>query len=308
MQADSSDGKNEGMPAPVIHEFAPVARELSGCQSRSDLLSGPRRQPIAQLVMATAAMCDASVLSLDVFDTFLLRNDKSEARRFFELSTLVRRKIGSASTQSASIPHADVDFLVARIDAMALCYRVRTAVEGCREGHIRSVVRAARLALDLPIEIEEEFLAAEVEYESECVIINPALLDAAREFKARGGRVVLMSDMYLGSEQIKAIIERLDPSVCRIIDEVFSSADHVLSKRSGKIFALVERSLGKSGADFLHIGDALEGDIFQARSAGWNVLHFPISHAESVRRAADLSRFQTELAALGHDSTRWAKV
>lgn len=304
----ASDSTIEEFPDPVIHEFAPVARELLACNARFDLLDGTQRDVIVKYLQEAIAEANPSVLSMDVFDTFLLRNDKSEARRFYELSAFVRGRIADALKPPSEKLPGDLDFLVARVDAMALCYRTRKAVEGCREGRIRDIIRVSRRALDLRVEAEAIFLDAELDYEVENLRINPALFEVAQWFRKRGGRVVLISDMYLGKDEIAEVIARLDPSAATVFDEIFSSADHGVSKRAGKIFGLIERESAKVGIDFLLIGDALEGDVFRARAAGWGALHFPISNAESARRSRDLARFGTEMQALGCDVTQWAKV
>ncbi len=118
----------------------------------------------------------------------------------------------------------------------------------------------------------------------------------------------MLSDMYLGKDEIVAILRRLDPSSSDLIGDVFSSADHILSKRAGKIFKLVEQKFDAAPAEFFHIGDAFEGDVYQARKAGWGALHFPVSTAEQARRSLDLASFVSQMKALGLDVSPWAKV
>jgi hypothetical protein len=296
------------LPAAVIHEFAPVARELLACDDRRGLLRGERRDPIRRLIGETIESVGPGVLSFDVFDTFLLRNGKAEARRFLEISQLARRRCVKALALPADELPSDVDFLIARADAMTLSYRTRAAVDGCREGHIREVVGAARRSLGLPREADAILLKAEIDCEVASLAINPVLLDVARDFRASGGKVILVSDMYLGKEEIGAVIRAIDPLAADVADEVFSSADHIVSKRSGKIFPLIEKQLQQSAEEFIHIGDALEGDVFQPRAAGWHAMHFPVSLAELARRSESLSRFVSEMSDFGHDVTRWAKV
>lgn len=308
MRAPTESEPSGKPPAVVIHEFAPVARALLACDDRRELLNGERRDPIKRLIDETIESEGPGVLSLDVFDTFLLRNDKSEARRFLEISQLARRRVAEELEVPAETLPSDIDFLIARADAMSLSYRTRKPVDGCREGHIREVVGAARRALGLPREADAIFLKAEIACEVENLAINPVLLDIARGFRANGGKVVLVSDMYLGKEEIGAIVQGIDPHAASVADEIFSSADHVVSKRSGKVFPLIERELREPAAEFLHIGDALEGDVFEPRAAGWHAVHFPVSRAELARRSADLGRFVAEMSDLGHDVTRWAKV
>jgi len=305
-RTSASAGTRETLPDPVIHEFAPIARQLLDCESRPALLKSAGAEALAAEIEKTIEDSEPSVLSLDVFDTLLLRDAVSEARRFFNIAARARENVENAFGKR-DWPTA-LDFLFARVDAMALCYRTREAVEGCREGKIGDIIRVARRTLDLPAEAESALLEAELDVETQSLTLNAILIDIVRDFRAAGGRVVLLSDMYLGKSEILSLVRRLDRSAAEEIDEVFSSADHIVSKRSGKIFALVEREFRKSPAEFLHIGDALEGDVFRARQAGWSALHFPIARAESAKRERDLATFIEEMSELGHDVTRWAKV
>jgi FMN phosphatase YigB (HAD superfamily) len=306
MQSPRETGDRSKLPDPVVHEFAPVAHALLACEDRRDFMRGGDAGRIKGLIQEAIDETNPRVLSLDVFDTLLLRDGKSEARRFWEISVAARRRVAAnLGSKSSAIP-AEIDFLTARADAMAQCYRTRKAVDGCREGRIGDILRAARRSLGLPAATDAILLETELSCEIASLALNPVLADVARDFREAGGKVVLVSDMYLGEAEIGAILKGLDRDA--LADEIFSSADHVVSKRSGKIFGLIEQRLDEPADAFLHIGDALEGDVMAPRRAGWKALHFPISRAEAAKRAADLESFIAEMDAKGCDVTRWAKV
>ncbi|MFM9863057.1 MAG: HAD family hydrolase [Micropepsaceae bacterium] len=292
------------LPPPVVYDFAPVARELLVCDSRAALLNGGKGADIRKALDREIEKAAPRVLSFDVFDTFLLRNNKPETARYLELSARIAERLAGAVPK----PPADIDLLLARLQGMAFSYRTRKAVDGCREGHIEQVVRYARAALNLPRETEDTFLAAELDYETANLTVNPILAAVASAFRARGGKVILVSDMYLGAKEINLILTRLSNGVNNWYDKIYSSADHVLSKRSGKIFPFIEKDLSVPGKEFLHIGDAWEGDIVRPREAGWNALHFPISTRETGARESALRVFVGDLKTRGHDLTQWARV
>jgi FMN phosphatase YigB (HAD superfamily) len=291
-------------PPPVVYDFAPVARELLACDSRAALLNGSNAAAIRKALDREIERVAPRVLSFDVFDTFLLRNNKPETARYFELSARIAERLEGAVKK----PPADVDLLLARLQGMAFSYRTRKAVDGCREGHIEQVVRYARTALDLKRDTEEVFLAAELDYETANLTVNPILAAVASAFRARGGKVVLVSDMYLGAKEINLILTRLSNGVNNWYDKIYSSADHILSKRSGKIFPFIEKDLGHPAKEFLHIGDAWEGDVVRPRDAGWSAIHFPVSTAETAERERALRTFVDDLKKRGHDLTQWAKL
>jgi predicted HAD superfamily hydrolase len=291
-------------PPPVIYDFAPVARELLACHSRQALLTSEKAAALRKAIEDEIAAKKVSVLSFDVFDTFLLRNNKPETARYHELSARIRDRIAAQLTN----PPRDIDLLIARLRGMDFSYRTRKAVDGCREGHIEQVIRVARTALNLPRETEAAFLETELDYETANLTVNPLLAGIASAFRSRGGKVILVSDMYLGKTEIASILNRLSGGVTGWYDKIYSSADHVLSKRSGKIFGVIEKDLIVPSKGFLHIGDAWEGDVMRPREAGWNAMHFPISRAETAERERALRAFVATLKASGHDLTQWARL
>lgn len=296
--------ENATLPPPVVYDFTPIARELLDCGSRIALLNGGKGADIRKLLDREIEDLNPRVLSFDVFDTFLLRNNKPETARYLELSNRLSERLAGTGAK----PPSGVDLLLARLDGMAFSYRTRKAVDGCREGHIEQVVRFARLALNLREETEEAFQAAELDYETANLTVNPILAAVATAFRARGGKVILVSDMYLGAKEIGTILTRLSNGVNNWHDKIYSSADHIVSKRSGKIFPLIEKDLGVAAKECLHIGDAWEGDVVRAREAGWNALHFPVSMRETSERERALRAFVEDLKTRGHDLTKWARL
>jgi predicted HAD superfamily hydrolase len=300
LNSESSDGT--ALPPPEIHEFAPVARELIACGARPEFLSGDAAERIKKAIEEVIETVEPRVLSFDVFDTFLLRNDKPETARYHELCCIIRDRIAKDGAPS------EIDLLIARLRGMAFSYRTRKAVDGCREGHIDQVIRVMRTWLNLPREIEPKILDTELDYEAQNLTLNPVLERLARDFKAGGGKVVLISDMYLGKKEVAAILKRIDDGLPRLFDRIYSSADHIVSKRSGKIFPLIEKDLAAASEEFLHVGDAWEGDVVRARDAGWNALHFPVARQEILRREQALLDWVKALKAQGHDFERQARL
>jgi FMN phosphatase YigB (HAD superfamily) len=297
----------DSFPAPVIQDFAPVARELLACDSRIALLRGEGGLLVKQAIVDTIEEYAPRILSLDVFDTFLLRNDKAEAARYLELSQILRTQLEAIGIEGCE-RLSEFDLLLARVDALKLSYRIRPAVEGCREGTIGQALRIARRALGLAPDVEQLMLECELAYEAANVALNPVLLECAEQFRSRGGKVVLLSDMYLGRADIEGIVRRIDHDVPHLIHAIFSSGDHAVSKASGKMFALVEREFRLPPEAFLHIGDAWQGDVQRCREAGWFALHFPVSRAELARREESLVCLCADLERSGHDGRPWAKL
>lgn len=220
-------------------------------------------------------------MSLDVFDTLLLRNDVPEARRFWEIAGDCADRLGAGD---------QLNHFRARQEAMRLSYRARPAVEGCRDGCINDVLRMQCGSLGLPTSRAAEMREIEISVEAASLAPNMGILQAAAEFRERGGTAILISDMDLDGDAIADIIRRVH-NHAEVFDALFSSADCVVCKRSGRIFPFVEEALRLAPSDFVHWGDSLDGDVRRPRAAGWRSHHFPVSDAEVAQRHDALTAF-----------------
>lgn len=279
-QGSLDAGSAADLPDPIIQDFAPLARELSAVTCRRSWMR-QNAACLAAAVMDCFGGTGREVLSLDVFDTLLLRDDVPEAERFWELSGRCAERLGGGD---------QLDHFLARQEAMRLSYRTRPDVQGCREGCLDDVLRMQCRALGLPKSDAAEMKSIEVELEVESLEANAGFMMAAAEVRRQGGRVVLISDMYLDGATIAEIVGRVCGEV-DLFDGIFSSADFVVSKRAGKIFPVVEQALRLPASAFVHWGDSLEADVRRARAAGWESHHFPVSDAEIARRQHALSAF-----------------
>lgn len=250
------------------------------------------------------------VLSFDVFDTFLLRNNKSEARRYWEMSVSIHNEISANRDlylKDGNVPTV-FDLVMARAEGMKMTYRTRPPVSGCVEGDIREVYRlmvdTMKLS-DVALEMLEDI---EVKYEINNLIVNEPFAAVAREVRGQGVKVILLSDMYLPADIIDRIATEKFHQNDKLYDRIFSSCDMVVSKRSGKIFKVVEEELREVGAGFLHIGDSLVGDVYRPADEGWLSMHFPISSSEINDRQTCLSNFIREMDDNGINVKDWAKV
>ncbi|MEZ0167567.1 HAD family hydrolase [Microvirga sp. TS319] len=292
-----------GAPSPVIHQFGHLARVITSSSDRAALFRD-RGHELAQKHI-WPLLEGIEILSLDVFDTALLRNKKSEARRYFEMAKGFVAYLRDAE-RLPDIQVAAIDVLLARALGMGVSYRARTPVQGSREGSIDDVNEICARILRLDQDTKSTLLKMEVDYEVGNLVPNAMLLEISEHFRAAGGKVILLSDMYLPAPAIEEIAERVAGK--RFFDHVFSSCDFVVSKRSGRIFKEVEDVLKAQSSQFLHIGDSLLGDVTRARQAGWQALHLPISNTEVTEREEDLFLFLEEMSAMGIDVSPWAKV
>lgn len=212
------------------------------------------------------------VLSFDIFDTIFLRNHRAELTRFWDVSTLVARTL---SNDYQSIDAHDV--LMARLMANRLSYRLSPVREGCREGTIDEIYRLILQQLGVPASETtiQACIDVELSYEVTQLTVNQPLLSLIRRHIAKGGRAIYISDMYLRAAHINQLLSRLGVDI-GLFAATYSSADTILSKRSGKIWPLILHDLGVHASQVVHIGDSLVSDYQSPRTQGISAVYLPI--------------------------------
>ncbi|MGP1356706.1 HAD family hydrolase [Roseicyclus sp.] len=273
-------------PGRRLVRFDAIEAELTRTKDRLALLrdDGFRQRLFRALDLRLAEHGDGGVLSLDVFDTLLLRDGSSELRRFVE--------IGARMAAHAGRGIEPVDAFLARHLGTQASYRAGPRVDGCGEGSLTEIHLTAARLLGLPDGVAEDFIAIELDYEATRLVPNPLLMEYLARHRARGGKVVLISDMYMHAPQIADLLSRCGIGR-EIWDALFSSADTKVSKASGGIFARVPDVAG--AGHVLHVGDSLRGDFAQPRAAGWDSLLLPIPQALLARRAQDHRACEADL-------------
>mgnify|MGYP001766888942 CR=1 FL=1 len=222
------------------------------------------------------------ILSLDVFDTFVLRDNSSELTRFYEIGGLMAKIVKERADKEVS----QVDAFTARYLGTKATYRASRTVRGCREGSLEELHRTASRLLVGDTSLAESFIKAELDYEATRLEQNPFLVQYLRDYRAAGGRAVLVSDMYMHATQVGALLSRLGIAP-EDYDLLMSSGDTKVSKASGGIFSLVESQMGEGAERFVHVGDSFRGDLAQPVRRGWQALHLPLSDFDIVARRKD---------------------
>ena len=86
-----------------------------------------------------------------------------------------------------------------------------------------------------------------------------------KNFHELGKKIVLISDMYLTSAEIKYI---LDNCGIRNYDGLFVSNEYGCDKVSGRLFLEAVRAMDMEGCRHLHYGDSIRADYLGAKKAG----------------------------------------
>lgn len=222
---------------------------------------------------------EVAILSLDCFDTLLWRNCNLPVDVFADLplpgSGVEARAWGEARARR-SIPLMEE--------------RIEVSIEEIYAHLMPRASEAERAAL----------IAAELDAEARhCYAFAPtvALMRAAR---ARGLRIIVVSDTYLSAVQLRTLIERAaGAEVAAMIDRIFCSSEHGVPKAAG-LFMHVLAELGTSPSSILHCGDNETADAAAPARLGIHCCHVQQFDAESEQRL----RLEATAAAILDPATR----
>ncbi len=190
------------------------------------------------------------VLSLDCFDTLLWRDCFAPGDVFSGLSSLTTGQ---------------------RIVAEQRARKAKGALRGSSEIGLNSVYEHA-----LPNGSETQHRAAveeEIALEARVCFAFEPTVELMRAAKESGLKIIIVSDTYLTSQQLLALITRAaGEEVAGLIDRVFASCDAEISKSQG-LLAKVLKSIKCRPDEILHIGDNQKADYDSARALGIPALH-----------------------------------
>jgi len=231
-----------------------------------------------------------SVITFDVFDTFLFRRctapDAVFERTFYHLP-IAKTRPGLVEAFAQSRSTSEMRARQKNHEEMQVSEATIAEIYG----------RFPRHTLGLEDVTIEELVAAELRAEIDLCIANPDMLDLIREAQARPEplRVGFISDTYWSAEQLTQLLKSCAPDLR--FDFIYTSADQRTTKFA-TLFGKVMQGENYSGTEGIHIGDNAAADILGARAFGIPAVYYPqphqpISHLLSRETlAAQLMRVQ----------------
>lgn len=254
---------------------------------RAFLYDKKRLEALADAVAAYARERDATTFSWDVFDTALLREPKSEGRRFYTMAAAFAERMAK---EDATPDFTAQDALLARAQAAQASYRMARPKHGNREGTLTQIATIACALLRCPDHVET-YIETEMRVEADSLTANPLLPALAKRLPDM--KMMFVSDMYIEGPRIRVLVEAKLPGIK--IATLHSSADGLGSKRGGGIFANLEAETGLAGSEIVHLGDSLHSDFRMPRQHGWHSLYLPLPEAERDARKACFAKLRTEM-------------
>lgn len=201
------------------------------------------------------------VVSVDLFDTVLLRDHRCERRRFWLMARHAHEHLARAGW-----PVSVNALFRSRLDAQRLAYRALETVRPHGEVPLSRIYRLQTTILGLPARAADVLKSAELKFEASQLRPNRGLLDELSALRDQGKRIIAISDIYLPGDGLCELLDRLAPG--HPVGAVYCSAELNLTKRSSQLFgAVLERERAAPGR-VLHIGDDRKADLEMARRAG----------------------------------------
>ena len=208
------------------------------------------------------------VYSFDVFDTCVVRGYPRPTDLFYPLAAEVLTQTSGAG----AFGEAEVYELVReRIGAEKEAQRMKTRGDVTLADIYRAFSSLDAWGID-PQAMQE----AEVALELRAVRPISSIKRRIEALRARGARVIYISDMYLPHAVIWQML--IDQGVAQEGETLYVSGDLGVTKRSGKLFDHVLKSEGLKSSELEHVGDNVYGDFFAARKRGVKAELFTASH------------------------------
>lgn len=240
----------------------------------------PRRVTFATLApVVLRAARGKRVVGFDVFDTLLRRRVEPEAV-----------KDAAARALAAWLDRDDWRALRAERGAIERrLYEERAAAGRDGEFHLREVAErwVAGVRPVVPeaarSDLAGRLVAHEIELEHRAQEATPGIADALAALRARGHRLVFVSDMYFGATEIAGFLA--GAGLAGFFDAGYASCEHDRRKTTGRLFERVFEHEGVRPQEFLFVGNTLHVDVMPVRRLGGTALHVvdPPEHKRRLR-------------------------
>ena len=187
-----------------------------------------------------------SYISFDVFDTLIFRTVYQPS----DIFKIVQNKF--EDFYDLKIPSFDKNRIVAEKKTRIL--------NNPREITLDEIYDK----IEYKSEVRNKLKELEVNIELENCVPNQPMVDFVRYCSNLGKKIVITTDMYLPRRFFMRLLEKLEIHA----DYLFISSEEGVTKRSGKLFAILLKKLNVQPKQVLHIGDDLNNDILQAKNNG----------------------------------------
>ncbi len=222
-------------------------------------------------------------ISFDIFDTLLLRGVDKPEDIFLKLGY---KAIEDGYTRKDLTPF---EFQQIRIISEKKAFeRNKSRCKDTEEDNEISLIEIYNL---MPKNIGDldKIMKLEIEIEKKYTYLNPVTYSLLKYLYDKGKKILLISNMYLDSKEIKSILIENGFNISLILEVVVSSNIR-LNKNSGKLFRYVLNKYNINKDKLIHIGDNFNSDIQGAKKIGIETIRYDVSVNEN--KSIDLEKYK----------------
>lgn len=197
-----------------------------------------------------------SLVSFDIFDTLIMRKLSRPIDVFQE--------VADNSEINTRLTLSPYEYAQYRIEAEYFA-RKKTSKQDVCFNNIFSIYSFNE-------HLVKKLKKTEIEIETKKSFINHQILDVIALLINMDVKVILISDMYFSSSNIRNIFFNGNELLTSL--PLYSSCDYGLTKYSGDLYQLVSKKEEVDYSNWLHVGDNLYSDIKAAQTLGINVFAY----------------------------------
>lgn len=220
------------------------------------------------LDLARKRLAQARVLSVDIFDTALFRTLQQPIDLFKLMEPEAR----------AILDQPNFPFAMARFSAEQVARTGKKEAAGHTEVMLEEIYEALLASIAPGSSVCSRLVQAEQRAELTVCYANPVVLKLCRDAVKQGKQLLFVSDMYLGSDFLQALLAAAGFPPAQVI----VSSEHATSKHEGGLFNVVLKHLKVRPEEILHVGDKRTADFINPRHAGLKAIHYDVLPSQRV--------------------------
>lgn len=220
----------------------------------------------------------AKVYSFDVFDTVLTRVTGSPLGIFHLMQNKLR-------DTNLNVPHP----LKHRFCELRLSAEKEARRYIKLECDIADIYKTLAEKHNLSSPVCNFLIKQEIELELASVRPVPQIIEILQFLYSHNTRVIFISDTYLFKEVIQRMLIKV--GAYRQGDKIYVSNEHMITKKSGRLFNYVLKEEKCLPVQMLHIGDNLRSDVISGQKIGIKCIHFQEAHLNRYEKTLLNSRW-----------------
>ncbi|HEY5892943.1 MAG TPA: glycosyltransferase, partial [Chthoniobacterales bacterium] len=220
------------------------------------------------VALTRTRLSQASVLSVDIFDTALFRTLQQPIDLF--------KLMEPAAREILDLP--EFPFATARFSAEQVARLKQKKAASHTEVGLEEIYDTLLANIETGPAFRSQLIETEHRAEMTVCYANPVVLKLCQEAVKQGKRLIFLSDMYLGSTFLQTLLTAAGFPPAPVI----VSGEHATSKHEGGLFRILLDHLKTEPDQIVHIGDKRTADFIHPRQAGLKAVHYDVLPGRQV--------------------------